>query len=846
MRFNKGLVRQIVVPIAGCLVLISGLVFSVSDLSEVSASPWQESVGLDLRETLSVLGVEPAIAPNDVDTEIHITGTGFADTPQVLLGESVLTDVSWLSETELIAVVPWGMAAGDYDLTVINPDEVSATWDNVFTVMDGFGEFITNGPYGGQAVQMALQPGNPSTVYGIMWEAGLFMSEDGGDNWAQIHDHNGGLQLDFDAEDPNILYFGSSELYRSMDNGQTWVNLKTIFQSMACSVCYPAAHPKNAGVVYSAMGSCGDWDLDEGQGGVYYSTNHGDEWKRFDYWELDEVQEDDDYNIKSLAVRADPDPNNENVTLIAGTYNGKILYSEDSGNTWQEGGQLGGTVNRIFINPDQTQLQIWAITRGNEPGVNLGEAKVYRSNDMKVWDEIEELDIFPGGGTSQAQMAFTDDSIWLASNHLYRFDFAGESWEEVEGVHSMPLAVTISPENSNVIYVGSDFGVHKSEDGGIEWIEKNQGLSALVPRDIAVSSQDPDTLFVKTHQGIFKSQDAGNSWQYLDYGAGGFPGGKGLMAVDPFDDNRIYLNNGCEGEFCIDISENGGWDWETIKAEVPEKYVEWKFETYAVTPSPHIRGRVVVGASFEDELLGVYEGVFYIGDYNDVSENWDFNYVDLPKTTEIDRITDIVFDAFDPDLLYAATHSTGLWRSENGGQTWESIPIEEMQPPIKIEDIAIHPDTADRAYIRASSTAETDNPEPELWVSDDRGETWQPITYVFLGVDLVVSPPTPGNLFYSLFTGCEAGLCRSYDMGQTWSPIEGVPRPEILSAVTDGERSILYMGTPGGLVNTAEEGTALSREDTIPGLGSISGGGVYRLTQRLGDITQIYLPMIGR
>ena len=146
-----------------------------------------------------------------------------------------------------------------------------------------------------------------------------------------------------------------------------------------------------------------------------------------------------------------------------------------------------------------------------------------------------------------------------------------------------------------------------------------------------------------------------------------------------------------------------------------------------------------------------------------------------------------------------------------------------------------------RLYVRTYSYAESPNPEPELWVSDDAGDTWQPMTYVFLGVDLLVSPPLPDTPPYTLYTGCQPGLCRSEDEGQTWIPVEGAPRPEILTAASDGERTVIYLGTPGGLMTVV--GSAL--RDTIPGRGSILGGGVYRYTFLTGG-HRVYLPLVVR
>ncbi|GAG37168.1 unnamed protein product, partial [marine sediment metagenome] len=142
------------------------------------------------------------------------------------------------------------------------------------------------------------------------------------------------------------------------------------------------------------------------------------------------------------------------------------------------------------------------------------------------------------------------------------------------------------------------------------------------------------------------------------------------------------------------------------------------------------------------------------------------------------------------------------------------------------------------------SFASGPNPEPMLWMSENAGEDWHPLGYVFLGVDLLVAPPVPGQRIYTLYTGCEAGLCRSANDGATWTAMGGVPRPEILTAASDDDRMLIYMGTPGGLATSAGAQTVRA-SNTVPGRGSILGGGVYRLTMRLPS-HRLYLPSILR
>ena len=76
--------------------------------------------------------VEPTSAANDIAVPVTITGSDFAtgaetgDPPAVTLGDSALTDVTFVDASTLTATVPWGMDPGVYALTVTNPTAAAA------------------------------------------------------------------------------------------------------------------------------------------------------------------------------------------------------------------------------------------------------------------------------------------------------------------------------------------------------------------------------------------------------------------------------------------------------------------------------------------------------------------------------------------------------------------------------------------------------------------------------------------------------------------------------------------------------------------------------------------------
>ena len=821
---------QIAICIGAALVAVFMFFWLVKDIhSTIAIQARAAPVGPV--DSPSVTAVDPDTAPNDIDTPVVIHGTGFTATlsgtqvitaPTVLLGNSELAEVKWVNSTTLSVTVLWGMEPQVYPMTVVNSDGISSTLQNAFTVTQGLGEFITGGPYGGMSVELDQKPGDPSSIYALMFGAGLFLSEDAAGSWKQIHDHDWPTHLDFDAQDANIIYFGadSNDLYRSMDNGDSWDRISEDFHTThGCFRTYPVSHPSSPGEVYFGMGSCGDMYLESDEGGVYYSNDYGDNW-----WKRNTGLSDLD--IHSMAIN----PNNADM-LIAGTQDGELFYSLNGGLNWSYTTQLTGTVTRLYFNPYET-LEAWATTNSEAEG----RGYLYRSTNLTNWTNIN-LNVQPQGGSAHAQMTFMPGSIWLASQNVYTSTDNGVTWNDLNGPGQTAAAIAISPDNPQNIYVGTDFGVQKSTDSGTNWQEANDGLAGLVPNAVALSPDDPEVVYVKTHQGIFSSQNGGNDWYYLDYGVGGFSG-RSTLAVDRFMDTRLYLGIGCEGEFCIEFSPDGGSTWNVVTSTLPAAYAGWTSNSFAVTPSPHTPGRVLVGAYLTPPGGGDRLGIFYRSD--DYGETW--TYVEPPQT--IDWISEITYDAFNPNLVYAATSESGLWRSTDGGDTWEYVPIADVQLPIGIGAIAVHPNETNKVYIRSYSFADTPNPEPELWVSEDAGATWQLLTYVFLGVDLAISPPLSGQYNYSLYTGCEAGLCRSLDDGLTWFPIPGVPRPEILTAATDGERSILYMGTPGGLVNSAGVPTATSLNAASVEY-NILGGGVYRLTSILYS-DRVYLPLVER
>ena len=306
-------------PINKLLVLIILIILSV--LSGVLGNR-PPLLAAPFNALLLVTDIEPNEGPNDLDIQITINGSGFAAGAEASLGDTALIDVAWVDETQLTASVPWGMDAGTYPLTVINPDEETFQFPDAYTVLQGIGEWMTGGPYGGWIKAISLG-GDTDTVYATATNVGLFRSTDGGENWALIFIETGHMNLlEMDPRYPNWLYIAKrgGSLYHSKDGGDTWEALPLpdpTMQPYSFRAFISPLDYKLYGAMASGSSTAGD--------GLFVFNRTSQTWTRLTQSGI--LDENTDINM----VGFDPvDP----LKFYAGGAEGQVLKTEDGGETW--------------------------------------------------------------------------------------------------------------------------------------------------------------------------------------------------------------------------------------------------------------------------------------------------------------------------------------------------------------------------------------------------------------------------------------------------------------------------------------------------------------------------------
>ena len=177
------------------------------------------------------------------------------------------------------------------------------------------------------------------------------------------------------------------------------------------------------------------------------------------------------------------------------------------------------------------------------------------------------------------------------------------------------------------------------------------------------------------------------------------------------------------------------------------------------------------------------------------------------------------------------SHGSGMWKSLDGGQTWEHIGLADSH---HIPRIRIHPTNPDVVYVAALGHLYGPNQERGVYRTTDGGNSWERVLFVNDEVgacDLVIDPGNARVLYattwrilrtpYSLESGGEgSGIFKSTDGGDSWTEItsnRGMPKGPIgISGITvspvDSRRVWAIIEAPeGGVFRSDDAGQSWSR-----------------------------------
>jgi photosystem II stability/assembly factor-like uncharacterized protein len=548
--------------------------------------------------------------------------------------------------------------------------------------------------------RIRVHPTNPDLVYvaalgnpyGANAERGVFRSKDGGKNWERVlfrDDKTGAVDLVMDPKNPDILYAGlwevfrtphslssggpGSGLFKTTDGGTTWTELTK-------NPGLPKPLWGKVGIAVSGADSNRLWAIVEAKdGGIFMSDDAGASWKLAN----------DDRRIRQRAfyysrIYGDPAAKDTFYVLNTSTYR-----STDAGKSLRPLRDPHGDNHDLWIAPNDPKRMINTNDGGANVSVNAGE----------TWTSQQ----FP---TAQLYGVYTTSHVPYHvcgaqqdnSTVCVPSSGSGDEMYAVGGGESGYIAP--DPLDTDVFYAGSYGGLltrinrRTGEQRAINvWPDNPMGHnSGDMPQrfqwtyPIVISPTDPKTIYV-TSQHVWKSTNEGQSWQQIS---------PDLSRHDPST-----------------MGDSGG------PITLDQTGVETYAVVFALAPSP-LDGKVIWAGS-DDGLVHVTR---------DGGQSW--TKITPPDLPEFARISLIEASPHDAATAYVAANryqrsdrAPYVYRTHDYGKTWTKI-----VNGVRADDFArsIEEDPKRKGLLFLGT-------ETGIYVTFDEGNTWQPFS-----LDLPVTP----------------------------------------------------------------------------------------------------------
>ena len=380
-----------------------------------------------------------------------------------------------------------------------------------------------------------------------------------------------------------------------------------------------------------------------GFNGLYRSIQGGQQWR-----EIETL-------ARGVVVAMDVSPNYaEDGTLALTTYVGKIMMSNDEGKTWEL------TMNGVEV-----------------PRLN-GNFEPSYQDPRRFFDMAFSPDY------ASDKTLFTS-GLWTK---FLRSTNGARSWS----LHSLSreargLTLLLSPEfgSDKTLFVGNQAGVmFRSTNGGktlnqvakLPWERGNDSPSMVISPGFA---QDR-TLYTVAETGVYKSTDAGESWQSTTENTPIAEAWNLHIAISPnyVQDSTLYVSS-YDGLF---KSSDAGGSWEPVAiADVaPERTF---LEAVALSPSYAQDGTLMVSLRGKGLYKSVDGGETFapIGDAS-LAFSRMYNVPCAGRPIEFSPNY-----AKDNTIFGFGTADTDLYRSTDGGDTWEILQTPDVDPPVEVSTI---------------------------------------------------------------------------------------------------------------------------------------------------------------
>lgn len=352
------------------------------------------------------------------------------------------------------------------------------------------------------------------------------------------------------------------------------------------------------------------------------------------------------------------------------------------------------------------------------------------------------------------------------------------------------VAVTGVPGRLFEAYFGGvNGGVWKTTNGGQTWANITDGKTDISSVGvITVAPSDPNVVYVGTGEGqlredltygtgVYRSTDAGETWHHL-----GLSDTQQIpdIVVDPRDPDRAYVAAmghafGPNAERGVFRTTDGGKSWKKVL------FLDDSTGAIDLTIDPS-NPRILFAAMWKFQRMpwgmnagGGRSGLWKTNDGGDTWTELTFN-PGIPRRL-LGKIGISVSPA-NPRRIYASIEAPdslgGMYRSDDGGDTWTATSLDQRWSvrPWYYSAVTADPRDENTVYLMNLS----------VWRSVDGGKTFNRVPVPHGDTHIMwVDPNDPKHLM----NGNDGGGTISFDGGDTWSSIYNQPTAQFYHVTTD-------------------------------------------------------------